>query len=336
MKKNIVLLMVAVVAILFTGCAQKVKVKALQPAEVGEMASKKKVAIMSFHNDKIGLSSKIEAQISKHKLDEKRYFTVLSRKNINKVLKEQKLQSSEVMDEKTATKVGKLIGAQALINGDVSSSGKESSYKKQITECLEYYKDGKCATWNKKYVTCQVTKVSVAASINIINMETASIIYADNITKAYSADSCKVREVLSKNQAIQTLAARVANEFVYKLTPHYIYFDVELLDSIEFEVSELQEKQLEAALKYVEAGRFDKAERIMTKLHKSLNARSYVIAYDLGVIKEARGEFDQAKVLYAVADETMLEPIEAINKAVLRIDKLISDRERAKSQINKK
>ena len=42
MKKNIVSLFAAfMVATLVTGCAQKVQVKALNPAEVGEMAAKK-------------------------------------------------------------------------------------------------------------------------------------------------------------------------------------------------------------------------------------------------------------------------------------------------------
>jgi len=100
------LMFVGIIAsLLFTGCAKKVQVKALKPAEVGEMASKKKVAITSFKNDTTGLSSKIEAQIAKHKLDQKRYFTVLSRKDIKKVLDEQKLQSSELMDEKQQVKL---------------------------------------------------------------------------------------------------------------------------------------------------------------------------------------------------------------------------------------
>ena len=38
------------VALLMSGCAQKVRIKALNPAEVGEMATNKKIAINSFKN----------------------------------------------------------------------------------------------------------------------------------------------------------------------------------------------------------------------------------------------------------------------------------------------
>ena len=104
-----------------SGCAQKVRIKALDPAEGGEMATKKKVAISGFKNDKHGLSGKIESEIAKHKLDKKRYFTVVSRKDLNKVMAEQKLQSSVSIEEAIATQVGKLLGAQAVTNGEIAS-----------------------------------------------------------------------------------------------------------------------------------------------------------------------------------------------------------------------
>jgi hypothetical protein len=41
-----ILLTASAVALLLSGCAQKVRIKALDPAEVGAMASKKKIAIL--------------------------------------------------------------------------------------------------------------------------------------------------------------------------------------------------------------------------------------------------------------------------------------------------
>jgi curli biogenesis system outer membrane secretion channel CsgG len=336
MKKIISALLILLISTLFTACTQKVRVKALKPAEVEEMSTKKKIAIMNFTNDDLGLSSKVESLIAKHKLEEKRYFTVLSRKDIKNVLKEQKLQSSELMDEKTVSKIGGLIGAQALINGDVSTTANESYYYEDREKCLKYVKDKGCVKYKYYKVRCNVVKASVSASINIVDTETAGIIYADNITRNYNGNSCTSSNTLSKGQALENLSNIVAKDFVYKLTPHYVYFNVELLDSVEFELSDLQEREFDASLKYIEAGRYDKAEKIMTKLNASLNGKSYVVAYDLGVIKESRAKFDEAKQLYKLADDNMLEPIDAINRAVLRIDKLISDKDKANKQINRK
>lgn len=335
-----------VAALLMSGCAPKVRIGVLNPAEVSEMATKKKVAISSFKKDKYGLSGKIESQIAKHKLDDKRYFTVLSRKDLNKVMAEQKLQSSELMDEATATKVGRLVGAQAIINGEIASAGAESgSYQKDAKECLKYDKKS-CVQWRYYKITCNTMQASVAANINIVNVETGSIIYGDTISREYSADSCKPTggffglggssEVLSKHQALNRLTDAIASEFVYKLTPNYVYFYVALLDKIEINATKQQEKTFEHSLGFIEAGRMDRAEFMLEGLLDELDARSYVVAYVYGVVQEAQGKFDDARGAYLMADNLAMKPVDEINSAILRIDDSIQKREKAKRQMNAK
>jgi len=346
------LLGASAVMLLMTGCAQKVRIKALQPAEVGAMASKKKVAVSKFKNDKVGLSGKIESQIARHKLDKKRYFTVLSRKDIDKIIAEQKLQSSELMDEATSAKIGKLVGAQAIINGEVASANAESStYQEDREKCLQYYKQGGCAQYRYYKVTCHTTQAEVSANINIVDVETGSIIYGDTISKEYSGDSCKAgrtnlglfildsgpKRILSKAQALNKLADAIASEFVYKLTPNYIYFSVGLLDEIELEnVTDKENKQFETALEYIKVARYDKAKQLLGQLMKELDGKSYVVAYVFGVVQEATGKFDKAKELYTLADNLTVEPVDEINLAIKRIDALIEKRDEARKQMNAK
>jgi len=342
-----------VISIFTTGCAQKVRIKALNPAEVGEMASKKKVAISNFKYDSVGLSGKIESQISKQKLDRKRYFTVLSRKDMAKVVAEQKLQSSELMDEATSSKVGKLIGAQAIINGEVATANAESSsYMEDREKCLSYYKDGSgCSRYRYYKVKCNTTQATVSANINIVNVETGAIIYGDTLSKEYSADSCKAgktnlglivltgapKQILSKRQALNRLASEIATEFVYKLTPNYIYFTVGLIDSIELEdVTDVQKNKFEIVLKYIKGARYDKAKRLLQDLMDDLDGRSYAVSYVYGVVYEASGDFDRAKELYTIADDLTVEPVAEINLAMNRIDTLIDKRDEARKQMNAK
>ncbi len=354
MNKSIKITLGALAVILLaSGCAQKVRIRALQPAEVGAMASKKKVAVSAFKNDHIGLSGKIEAELSNQKLNNKKYFTVLSRQNMAKIIAEQKLQSSELMDAATSAKVGELIGAQAIINGEVASANAESgSYMEDKEKCLQYYKDGSgCAQYRYYKVKCDTTKATVSANINIVNVETGAIIYGDTLTKDYSADSCKAgqlnlgllslnsgpKQILSKGQALNKLSSEIAHEFVYKLTPNYIYFSVTLLDKIKLDdVTDAQSKKLEIALEYIKQARYDKAKKILNKLMDSLDGKSYVVAYDLGVVYEATGNLKKAKNLYKIADDLTVEPVEEINLAVNRIDQLIAKREEAKKQMSAK
>lgn len=350
MKRKVLgIITASVVAVFMTGCADKVRIQALNPAEVGEMASKKKVAITDFKNDTVGLSGQIESQIAKQKLDKKRYFTVLSRKDLASVMKEQKLQSSELLDATTASKVGALVGAQALVNGEISSAQAESgSYVENKKECLSYYKGGGCAQWRFYKVTCKTTQATVAANINIVSVKDGSIIYADNYTKNYSGDSCKAgrrslgllvvdsgpKTILSEKQAINKLAADIANEFVYKLSPHYIYFNVALLDSIEIETEDKHHETLERSIEFIKAGRMDKADKMLNQLMTDVDGKCHTIAYVYGVVKEARGQFDEAKELYTIADDLSTEPVAEINLAVTRIDRLISKRDEARKQMN--
>ena len=191
------------------------------------------------------------------------------------IMAEQKLQSSELIDETTSSKVGKLIGAQAIISGEVASSNAESDYYMEERErCLKYVKDKGCVKYRYYRVRCDITKAQVSANINVVDVETGLIIYADAISKEYSADSCRGAEenlvlvvlesdpinILSKSQALDRLTSGIADEFVRKLTPHYVYFSVELLDSMELDdATKEDERKLKFALKNIESGRMKKA-----------------------------------------------------------------------------
>ena len=323
--------------IYLTGCAQKVHIRALNPAQVNEMANKKKVAVGQFGHDHIGLSGKIEAEIARQRINKKRYFTLLSRRDMSKILAEQKLQSSELMDEKTTVRVGKMIGAQAIISGDIASANAESStYYEDRQKCIKYDKEkGECVRYKYYRVRCNTTQASVSANINIVNVENGSVIYGDTLSREYDADSCRFGSygVLSKGQALNRLASSIAKDFVYKLTPNYIYFDVSLLDSIEIDASSEQQDRLDNALKYVEYARYDKAKEILDSLMRELDGKSYVVAYDFGVVNEATGKFKDAQELYELADDLSMEPVKEINAALSRIDDLIQKKEAATAQL---
>jgi curli biogenesis system outer membrane secretion channel CsgG len=351
MKTLFKLLLSASLIVLFiSGCTKTVQIKALTPAEVAQMSDKKNIAVSKFGNDSIGLSAKIESNLANHKLDGQKYFTVLSRRDMDKVIREQKLQSSELMDEKTSTRVGKLIGAQAIINGEVSSSNAESRvYYDNRKECLKYVKDKGCVQWHFYKVKCDTTKATVSASINIVNIETGSLIYGDTLSKNYDGDSCRAEgdflnylvlaptKILSKGQAIDRLTSDIANEFVHKLTPNYIYLRVALLEDIELDsVTDEQEQEFENSLAYINAGRMKRADEILSKLMDELDGKSYVVAYTSGVVKEAEGLFDEAKQLYELADRVTSKPVEEINWAIVRIEQLIAKRDEAKRQIDAK
>lgn len=334
MKKNHIFLIAAFIPLFFSGCAQKVGFDVLEPAQIDRMATVKKIAVSDFSNDRVGLSRKIEAKLSNFRINDKNFFTVVSRNDLNKIIAEQKLQNSGLVDDKDIVKVGELIGAQAIISGHVSAPTKEDSYfYEERVRCA----DSKCKSLVTYPVRCMKRVVGLSAELRVVDIAKGDIIYAQDFSKHASFKHCAddSRALPSKQMAAQELAQRIANDFTYKLMPHYRHLDVPLLDDPDLDYTDTQERLLKNALKYIEQGRYDKAQQLLMRLIDSTDAKSYVAFYDLGVIKEAQGKYKEAKEYYGYADNLMIEPVQEINSAVLRINSLIAKRKKTMEQINR-
>ncbi len=334
MKIYRVLTFFLLVVFLFTSCAQKVKIKALEPAEVDRISETKKIAVPNFKNDHVGLSRKIEAQLAGFQIDNKKYFTIISRTDIDTVIEEQKLQSSGLVDEDSSVKVGELMGAQAIISGDVHRLAKQDSYfYEQRERCV----DKKCSELKYYNVHCVKRVVGLTAEIRVVDVSRGDIIFADTLSRNRSFKHCHddSRALPSVLSVAQNMANALAREFTYKLTPHYREFYVALLEDPDLDYTSEQENLLKFALEYIEQARYDKAEQLLTHLIDSTGAKSYVAFYNLGVIREVEGKYEEAKEYYEYADNLMVESVEEISEAIVRIDTLIAKREKTLKQLRK-
>ena len=114
------LLLPIVLVLLLPACTQKTKIRILQPARIDTKA--KNIAVLPFKQDtQVGLSGKIESQLTQVRFDGQTYFTLVDRLILNKVIKEQKRQQNGLFDEQKAAELGALVGADALISGSIVS-----------------------------------------------------------------------------------------------------------------------------------------------------------------------------------------------------------------------
>jgi tetratricopeptide (TPR) repeat protein len=325
-------LVLGMLGLFFSACSQKVQIKALEPAQIDRIADTKKITVANFKNDKVGLSNKIEANLARFEIDDAHYFTMVSRNDFDKIIAEQRLQNSGLVDPRTATKVGQLIGTEAIISGNVGSPTSQDSYfyEKRV-RCA----NKKCDKLTYYSVRCKKRVVGLSAEIRVVDVEKGDIIFADTLLKEARYKQCtdSSRSMPSVALSAQRLATQMAGEFSYKLTPHYRYFKVSLLEDPDLDYDDNQEKLLDIALEYIKQQRYTKAESLLIRLVDATASKSYVPFYNLGVLSEARGKYADAKEYYSYADNLMIEPIEEINEAVLRIDKLIAKREKTRKQI---
>ncbi len=332
MQKKFFIIMTLTLLVLLSGCSQKVNVRVLEPAEIDRVAYTKKITVTDFSNDRVGLSRKIEANLANVAIDNKNYFTMISRNDFEKIIKEQKIQNSGLVEQGTAVKVGELIGAQAIISGNVGSpSSQDSSFYETRARCA----DKKCKTLTYYKVRCVNRAVGLWAEVRIVDVQKGDVIFADRLSKnrVYKHCSDYSSALPSRDMAAQTLAETMADEFTYRLSPRYRTFGVVLLEEPDLDYSDKQEELLEVSLKYIEHGRYDKAEQFLTQLIDSTASQSYVAFYNLGVVKEADGKYTEAKEYYEMADRLMMEPVKAINEAVVRIERLIAKAKKSQAQL---
>ncbi len=330
--KKYKILMLLLILIINSGCSQKVKIRSLEPAEIGRASTAKKVTVMEFKNDRIGLSDKIEAKLSNKKIDSKSYFTMINRKDFNKIIEEQKIQNSGLVDVSTVVEVGNLIGAEAIISGNV---GRATSNDTHFLEPRIACADKKCKTFRTYNVRCTKRVVGLSAEIRMVDVTKGDIIYADTMRRTSEYKHCvdDSRAFPSTEIAAQKLADTIAENFTSKLTPHYRFFEVVLLEKPDIDYNKQDEKLLDVSLEYIKQNRFDKAERFLIDLVDATQQKSYVPFYNLGVIKEAQGAYSEAQKYYKMADDLVVEPVEEINGAYVRIQNLIQKSNMAKEQI---
>jgi len=320
--------------LLLTACSPKITVKALQPAQVDRVSQTKIIAMHSFQGDSLGLSSKIEASLASKRIDNKKYFTMISRKDTQRILHEQKLQDSGLLEEDAAVELGNLLGAKALISGSISDkSSTDTRYYEKRTKC----RDKECKQMKEYSVGCIKRTINLSAQIRIVDIEKGDIIFSDMLNAKNSWNRCsdKNNALPSREQGLDTLSSKLAKSFTAKLTPYYKSFSVILLEDPDVEYTDQQEKSLENAITYIKRQRYTKAEELLSRILTQTLERSYVAAYDLGVVKEVQGDLKEAQQLYALADDLSTEPIDEIDIAIKRISSSIQNRQAALEQIQK-
>ncbi len=332
MRPSAKTLLVGLTALFFAGCSKTVQVASLQPAEIDRAAEAKRVAVYPFRNDRIGLSEKIESKAAAVRVDGEPWFTVVTRQELEKILDEIRLQESGLTEEKKAAEAGSLLGASALIDGAVTAADVDDTYYYETrTECV----DKKCKQTREYKVSCRKRRGVVAAQVKLVDISRGDIIHAETIRKTATWRHCSDggTALPARQEILDTLADRVADAFVSKLTPHYVYHSVELMEDPDIDYTRDQKQLLENALEYIEHRRYDRAERLLGMLLSSTGEKSGTAAYDLGVVKEIRGDLKEARSLYLLAERCFGEPNELVDAAIVRIERAIEAREAAKRQM---
>lgn len=325
--KNILLLLL--LSLFFTACSPKVTIQTLQAPKITH-SSIRQLAVMDFKNDTIGQAASIEAHLAQVRFDEKPYFTLIQRKDLDLILNEKKLNDSALVELDNFDDTLGLTQAKTLLQGEVLQSNvhKQIYFKseKNYQSCLEYNKNKECIRFPIKLIRCQNNDYHVQTQIKIVEVVSSDILFIETYNEHKTLSQCHNSHLLPSKQEYNTqLAQRIAQRVLKDLAPYYKTMKVSVLEDVDIDLTKIQKQHFENALELLDQERFSAAKLLLETLNHETKGISYVILYNLALTYEALQDITLAHTLYQEAEIKSLSYgiIEEISNAIIRTEKAL-------------
>jgi curli biogenesis system outer membrane secretion channel CsgG len=306
-----------------------ISVQVMKPADI-HMPGVRTLAVADFQGAERS-GSQIATQLQSY-LKETEHFDLVERDQLRRVLDEQKLGMAGVVNEETAVEVGKLLGVEALIFGEVTiyevepdERGTEKVAREEGTGKYEWVEQKNIFTGKKHKVKKEIMKTvlvdqhyrirrgTVAINFRVVSVQTGELLAVHSDSKSYNSGKVVEgsRQTLKpQGEILSELSEKICKDFVWKIAPHY---------SNETRYVESGKGKIATGKKYAESGLWPEAIEMWQQaiVETPKEAAGY---YNLGVACEIRGDYDQAESYYkqAVAIKTekrYLESIQRVRKA---------------------
>jgi len=340
--KNYITIMM--ISLIFTGCAQKVQIKAIKSAKITNN-SIKNIGVASFENDNISQSIQVNSAISNVQINNKKYFNLVDKKNIDLILNEQKLNDSGLVNLIHNTQTNGLSQIETLVVGKVLLNNLTKSYfyenRTDYETCVKTYTSkGKtyCEQYRRFNISCQANKYTVKTKIKLIQVNNAEILFADTYDVSSRHKHCSDDTHILPTRKIENtkLAKIIANQLIKDIAPSYVYFSIELLDDVDIDMTDKQETLFENALEMIKYKRIQKANQMLHNLNTQLKSKSYVVLYNLALTEESLGDINQAYQFLKKAEDISLKTDGIIEEIVIYMKKMqenLSEKSNANKQL---
>ncbi len=325
--------------LLFVACASpKIKTYMLVPAKSNEATKLRRITVLPFSGqagDQV--SADIEALLVGIHVGGEPYFKVIERTAIKKILKEHSLQMAGLLEEKTAVKVGKLVGAEGIIVGTVTQNAIENkNYMETRSKCSERDKDRKCVKRIKYNIRCTERNAYFSFTPKIISVSTGLIVASRQLS-GYSYDrDCRDsnRSLVGRTELINTAKRQAIDKFRKLVAPTRITVEIPLLKKNGTKPPSTAKKKIVSGIDWAKQGRMDRACEYWDESYK-LHPQGYAIHYLLGVCAEVAGNLREAFNYYKTADRFTNKPVKEINEALSRVKVRIEKGKKLEEQIKK-
>lgn len=200
--------------IFMSGCASSVRVPVQKPAQIN-LVGVDKIVIGEIGGN-LGRSF---SDLLTTRLFESQKYEVLDRDNLDRVMQEHQLNASGAVDQDTAVSLGKLVGASALIAGNVGS-------RYNVKKWADKPWRGKDGSYHRNYNVEGTANIN--ATLKVINLQTGSVIAVKSITAKDSERTYADGQwpyAPDQTSVVSTATAKVLDQFMKMIAPYtdYVY-----------------------------------------------------------------------------------------------------------------
>lgn len=345
MKQKLSIIMILLIySFVFWGCATKIPVSMCQPAEFHQASMTRTVAVLPFNGPGgADFAAELEALLAGVEINGKPYFTLVDRSTIDKVMSEMRLSHSAMVDQNTAVKLGKLIGAQGIYTGIVNANNtRDSHYKGERTECVQRQMkrdskgnvyEGECVRWRNYYVSCTKRQANFAVTPKLVDIATARIVYSTNRSGLAESSGCEDGTPPKTEQELLDSARGTAKSAIRRdIAPYYKTVMIKLKDSTDgIELKPAKEK-LKLGNEFADKKRMDAACSQWNEA-KQMAPNSASLTYNLAVCAESAGDYENALKLYRQSDQLIGKPDEDVTIALSRVNTALNNQKKLKEQM---
>ncbi|MBI5328753.1 MAG: tetratricopeptide repeat protein [Deltaproteobacteria bacterium] len=312
-KQKLYLVCILVIGVIVSGCAPSMRVPVTRPAEIN-LRGINKIAIGEIS----GNCGQEMYDLLTSKLFESGKFDVLDRANLDKIMKEHNLTLGGAVDEKTAAKMGELVGAASLVFGNVSLC----KYEEKKTVGIPWTdKDG---GYHKAHYVTGTAKITV--TFKVVGMQTGKILAAKTISKeATDYNSADNRWPESPNgDAIKDTARNgTIAAFMKMISPYTEYV------SVTFAENDSKVPEMAQGVNYAKKGMWNEAlENFKTATQK--NPAHAGAWFNLGLAYEYTSMFKEAEAAFNEANK--IKPCDECMNEIANTRLLAAERKKLEEQ----
>lgn len=285
MKYYFHILIMGIVLLILTGCSQKyISVKTVVPAQFDRALHYKHLSILPTQNDTFQTAHFLEEKLLEKYFNGTQLFQLVSSRNALPLSTKQPHVSSE-------------IDAYVAMHIDIPVIYDTPYYVERI-RCS----DSKCKYSYTVYVPCVERSYSTSISFQMIDAKNSNLILSKNFSKSSQDRACHssgYNQLPNIELHLKIMQQQIVNEFIAHISPTYYAINARLaFKEPKIELTNESEKNLEAGIEALKNNNTSLAKGYFEKVLSMTNNQSYVATHNLGLVYEAKGDFNSANAFY--------------------------------------